>query len=214
MSRAKPANPLYDQSYAKVLADGRRADARAAFTRMGWSDQDWAELTDPATWAQVSSGHLEYVLNFLDHEPEAFVTPVTVREVFIRYGKDGGHVLTAYADGASPRFVDAFTGVTRQRLNDTVGAMRARLAWMNAKELRLPEDQAIGWVHADLLDYVDQQVVITAWVDLFGPKAYLWPLAGFTLTEATALEADGTVVSEDQLRVMAALAGAVLPAGV
>ena len=65
--------------------------------------------------------------------------------------------------------------------------------------------------------YAQEQLVlarITAWTDRFGPDAYLHVLAGFTLDEAIALQDGGTTVTEQQLRVMIALTGVVLPAGI
>ncbi|MGV8846045.1 hypothetical protein [Tessaracoccus sp.] len=85
-------------------------------------------------------------------------------------------------------------------------------------DLDLSEPEAVGWAHTALfstnrLRRLRRQYIRT-WLDRFGPKAYLWVLAGYDLKEATSMQKAGDLVSEDQLRVMVALNGRTLPAGV
>ncbi|MGV8846044.1 hypothetical protein [Tessaracoccus sp.] len=194
--------------------------ARDRLTAIGWTAADWDDLMDASTW-EGPADHQD-IQWWLENPPLQFawhpITPTQFRETCTRYGKNAGYVLSAYAEGAAPRFVDVFIGAGPV-IPAEASVMRARLAWMNAKELRLSEDQAVGWAHADLLivDLLrtpDGVPVITTWIARFGPTAYLWVLAGYTLDEATAMQDAGTVITDDQLRVAVTLKGITLPAGI
>ncbi|MGV8910658.1 MAG: hypothetical protein ACOH1Y_16905 [Propionicimonas sp.] len=109
-------------------------------------------------------------------------------------------------------------------------------AWAFACQVGLSEPEAVGWALTGYLHgppgprrRLDDGAYLACarahysarkasqigkWTRLFGPAAYLWPLAGFTLDEATEMWEAGNAPTEGQLRVMAALAGPALPAGV
>ncbi|MGV8846101.1 hypothetical protein [Tessaracoccus sp.] len=94
--------------------------------------------------------------------------------------------------------------------------------WDIARLAGLAEPAAVGWALAGYLqppdglarDDAGAAALITGWTDLWGPTAYLWVLAGFAGAEATAMRDAETTMSEEQLRVMVALAGVTLPDGI
>ncbi|MGV8846061.1 MAG: hypothetical protein ACOH1Y_16890 [Propionicimonas sp.] len=187
----------------------------AEFARTGWTEADWDDLYDRDTWTGPNTDLQYCIQEWLRHPPKHFevpVTPATVRATLARFGTRAPLALNAYAAGASKRFVGALTDLAPQVHNpDGV--------WWYTTKLGLTEPEAVGWaLTGDLLwpvygvDSLPHSApFVTRWVDRFGPKAYLWVLAGYDLTEAVALQAAGTVVTEDQLRVMVALNGTVLP---
>ncbi|MGV8847004.1 MAG: hypothetical protein ACOH1Y_18350 [Propionicimonas sp.] len=134
------------------------------------------------------------------------------RPAQMAHGSDAEAVLNAYADAASNRFVDAYLSHSQLWLDTSASVSHA---WtVTTTTLHLPEVEAVGWAYTDVLGAYFPYAVITAWTNAFGPAAYLWVLAGYDLAEAVALRDTGTVITEDQLRVMVALAGVILPAGI
>jgi len=202
------------------------------FLAMGWTAEDWQdldqEMTDRAggqvrgvsTGYGVSADRVTNIREWLRMPPESFAAPMTtgtVRETFATHGVLTSIVLDAYAAGASTRFVDAFFTAP--------GQFDVRKAWAITSTARLSEPAAVGWALTGRLcsaagpgvaeeneNIVD--VRVTPWTDLFGSNAYLHILAGFTFAEAIELKDTGVHISEEQLRVMVALAGVVLPAGI
>ncbi|MGV8846047.1 MAG: hypothetical protein ACOH1Y_17930 [Propionicimonas sp.] len=194
--------------------------------RTGWTQADWDDLLDQGTWGETSDQVFKTVRSWLRRPPvwfQAPVTPAQVREMTALYGAGVPSALNALADGASERFVAAVLG---NRLN----VRTPTSAWEQCQDAHLSEPEAVGWAHTNHLNQINHHlhfsqpqqpsIVETArwsiplWVAWFGPTAYLWVLAGFTQAEAVAIRDAGTVVTDDQLRVMAALNGAALPAGI
>ncbi|MGV8847010.1 hypothetical protein [Tessaracoccus sp.] len=178
------------------------------------------DLLDVTTWVGVyppgftshSQAPLE-ISEWLEND-EPFYAPGTTpaltqgRRIFTTHGVKARQVLDAYAAGASPRFVDAWLTPSPLQAGR---ATHADGAWQCATFMHLPEPEAVGWAYTDLL--VHNEWAITTWVDSLGPTSYLWVLAGFTLAEAAAMR-DGGTVTDQQLRVMVALNGTSLPAGI
>ncbi|MGV8910944.1 MAG: hypothetical protein ACOH1Y_18390 [Propionicimonas sp.] len=187
------------------------------FARIGWAEADWDALDDVGTWAGVNVDRHLCVRRWLRDAPERFevpVSPAVARETFAVYGQRTPQVLNALAGGATARFVDAYL---------TLWGADVDTAWTFACQVGLAEPEAVGWAHTDRLvisKWVGKQPhilrgsAIRPWLDRFGPVSYLWVLAGFTLDETAAMVEGGATVSEGQLRVMAALNGVSLPAGI
>ncbi|MGV8910943.1 MAG: hypothetical protein ACOH1Y_18385 [Propionicimonas sp.] len=198
---------------------------------MGWTSDEFnsldrdldVHLLEPVSAADPFAARGD-IYGWLRNSPSDWkvaVSPTVVRETLVRYGPgDGGAggVLTAFAAGASERFVAAFT--SRHRRQDT------RTAWLFAEFGHLAEPEATGWALTDYLfpshltpasleaQYWEAEAILGDWRRGFGPRSYLWVLAGFTLNEATAMQDQNATVSDDQLRVMAALNGFTLPASI
>jgi len=133
-------------------------------------------------------------------------------------------MLTVIGAGVPERFAIAFL----DRNPDSTAPLLLN-GWRNAITLRLNEEEASGWAATGYLrgQFYTQTAgqtglgrdamaaEIGAWTNRFGPGAFLWVLAGFTLDEAVELRKNGTVITSEQLHVMVALNGAtVLPASV
>lgn len=189
------------------------------FVQNGWTAHDWNTLDDELFAEDFDSTTLAngfyQVREWLRHPPafENPVTPTLVRETITAFGVQAVFALNGYAAGASPEFVAAFL-VRHPEGNPEVG-------WGYAQRAHLDGPSAAGWVLTGLLNQdltedghtTGLQVIrhIRVWTAAFGPTAYLWVLAGFDLGEATTLVTDQGPVSEERLRVMAALNGADLP---
>ncbi|MGV8846048.1 MAG: hypothetical protein ACOH1Y_17925 [Propionicimonas sp.] len=194
-----------------IVIDGVKVRVSPEFARMGWTTADWLTL----------SSRCLSLRGWLQFPPETFhqnVSPGLALELDTLYGARAPMVLNALAAGASTRFVATILGDRPQPIPAS-----PQVVWRWAQRAGLDEPGACGWAHTDLLNRKSSSPVtekramlalIPQWVDRFGPKAYLWVLAGFTLAEATAMQEAETVVTEDQLRVMAALNGVSLPAGI
>ncbi|MGV8846054.1 MAG: hypothetical protein ACOH1Y_16925 [Propionicimonas sp.] len=191
--------------------------ALAQLLAIGWTTQDWDDLDDYRTWGQVDEQNHQRVRYWLRHPPERFDVPVSpglVRETTARYGRQTPGALNAYAAGASERFVAA-------HLAHGLRVLNADIAWGACRHSSLSEVSSTGWALTGQLVVVDTGTTWTGlldrilqWAALFGEFAYLWVLAGFTFEEATVMQAAGPPASKDQLRVMAALNGFTLPAGI
>ncbi|MGV8846065.1 hypothetical protein [Tessaracoccus sp.] len=199
------------------------------FDTLGWTQTDWNAMFDPSTWAGADEAGSPGERNFhnarrwLLNPPAPFrvrVSAATVRQTYQTYGTGARSVLNAYAAGASPRFVDRYSTTNPTWLPEPL------YAWRYSQFAEMSEPEATGWAYTQLMgqnswEYAGGRVhpagsnqPITAWIARFGPTAYLWVLAGYTLEEATTMQDDGTLVSEEQLRVIVALTGVVLPTGV
>ncbi|MGV8910945.1 MAG: hypothetical protein ACOH1Y_18395 [Propionicimonas sp.] len=197
-----------------------------SLVQIGWTEADWTALmveglTAGAVDASTASARLVVRQWLLSPPPKfvAAVTPLTVRVTFAVHGRSTPGVLDAYAAGASERFVDAFLNGR----HDRVGQEEPLDGWTCARAAHLREPAATGWaltgrlMQSSLLGRGLSLGVlarhIRLWVDRCGETAYLWVLAGFTMDEATAM-LDGSVVTDEQLRVMVDLNGMALPAGI
>ncbi|MGV8846049.1 MAG: hypothetical protein ACOH1Y_17920 [Propionicimonas sp.] len=192
----------------------------AGLNQAGWTQADWDDLTDETTWGSSSSAAFQAVRYWLRHPPLEFwapVTPAQVREMSGVYGEQVSLALDALAAGASERFVAA--ALANRHDLDT-----PTIVWDRAQDAHLSEPEAVGWAHTNHLNQLSRpqqtsivETVLSSiplWVARFGPTAYLWVLAGFTQAEAVAIRDSGVVVTDDQLRVMSALNGVTLPAGI
>ena len=187
------------------------------FTQAGWTSQDWNCLYGTVSQGRNAIGQTQ-LRAWMRNPPTMYpygVSPSTVLDALAMFGEQCPEALNAYAGGATPRFVATF--LTHHPNGSPEEAWQALY-----EDLGLTEPEAIGWACTFLL-YTREgwpltraviEPEIAAWTDRFGPTAYLHVLAGFDLAEATALQDAGTTVSEQQLRVMVALTGVVLPAGV
>ncbi|MGV8910143.1 MAG: hypothetical protein ACOH1Y_14275 [Propionicimonas sp.] len=162
-----------------------------------------------SAWAPTANGVRHWLRT--QHEPlPATITPDLIRDTYQVWGRQARTVLNAYVAGASPRFVAAYISCGHDEAH-------VRRAWELTQDAGLDEPAATGWALTGQLKVRGAQTtveVITAWVTLFGPAAYLCVLAGYDLGEAAAIHDAGELVTEDQLRVMAALNGVVLPEGI
>ncbi|MGV8847006.1 MAG: hypothetical protein ACOH1Y_18360 [Propionicimonas sp.] len=177
---------------------------------------DWEDVVNPATWEGVTVPgfrsprtvivDIQRWLRFTDPLPTIWIT--VVRATYRTYGTRARLVLDAYTSGATARFVTAY-------LSRREGAVDVREAWhQTLARTGITEPQAVGWAYTDLYRRDTPDPSITAWSTRFGPAAYLWVLAGYDLAEAWAIQASGTIPTDEQLRVMVALAGYTLPAGI
>ena len=176
---------------------------------MGWTAADYDNLNDLGTGDD----------QWLRQPPDKFVntvTPQDVRDAFAAYGQRVDAVLTAYAAGASRRFVAAVLSAQPD------GSPTA--AWAATQLVHLNEPDATGWALTGFL-FTDAHETarsglrmiagrFTYWMDEFGPDAWLYVLAGITYAEALAMAAAGQTPTGEQLRVMAALNGHTLPEGI
>ncbi|MGV8847007.1 hypothetical protein [Tessaracoccus sp.] len=204
----------------------RHPDACATFTGHGWTAAQWDDLcTFYAGHDQAGGQEVAY---WLRHPPATFATPITptmIRDLFDRYEELTFHVLTAIAAGASERFCAGFFNPQWHR-RDHVAVVDG---WAQATALNLTEPEAVGWAATDYLGCLRDPavlrgvpslsraqlaVLIRTWISFFGPTAYLYVLAGYDLDEAVAMRDAKTSPTPEQLRVMVALAGHTLPAGV
>ncbi|MGV8846067.1 MAG: hypothetical protein ACOH1Y_14280 [Propionicimonas sp.] len=182
------------------------------FARMGWTPADWAALDDPATWpARVKMKYHGLLGEWLRDPPPHFNTPVSpalVRDTFTAHPGWAALILNTYAAGASERFVNLY--IDRHQGVNFVG-----MAWAEAQHHDMSEPSATGWALTNhQLGLPHHRQEISSWVRLFGPTAYLWPLAGYDLDEAIAMSDVGWPPADEQLRVMAILNGHTLPAGI
>lgn len=197
--------------------------AIASFMRAGWTRQEWDDLYEFLT--DRADDGARFLAAWLRNPPARFVNPISpalVRDVYARHPKVAEQVMIAIGAGATERF--AITFIRASPL------IRAAIAgWQFSRALGLAEPAATGWAATGYLhdrgnnadfhgaltgDGAAARRTINAWVDAFGPGSYLYVLAGITLKEAVAMRAAGDQVSDQQLRVMAALNGYVLPAGI
>ena len=194
-------------------------DGVAGFARIGWSTRDWDDLYDFLTASPQLAAGATVLASWLRHPPAVFVaalTPDQVRDVFARHGKRAGQVLRAMAAGASERFVVAFSGPPWNAMiaPTAVNAWRDAVVVLGLTEKQATGWAATGWLQAPAKTQEESAGLILVWTDRFGSSAYLWPLAGFTLDEATAMRDHKSSPTQDQLRVMVALNGHILPDGV
>lgn len=209
----------------------------ATFTRWGWTAQDWHDedskvairfgpsivpVDTPTQRNQLT------LREWLRNPPASSVAPIPrdlIGQVVAAHGpRLTSNVLDAYAAGAPHAFLDV---ILAKRPGQTGWPQRNVItAWEITVMASLTGPAAIGWattgeLNAPILKdgttakegrVVADQII--AWTDQFGPDAYLYVLAGITLKEALGLAAAGKTPTEQQLRVMAALNGHTLPAGV
>ena len=212
--------------------------AVATFTGWGWTAQDWHEVdTEVGDLFGFKRGMLaragrrsNYNLREWLRDPPTVVTAAVGRDRFAQAVADHGptmatNVLDVYAAGASTRFAATFLA---KDANHRAGWPQRDVtsAWEITQEAHLTEPAVTGWALTGWLarhrqmDGAPAEDVgmiarrITAWADQFGPGAYLYVLAGFTLEEAITLRDAGDSPTGEQLRVMAALNGHTLPVGV
>ena len=199
----------------------------AQFTSLGWTADDWRgvdELADDLLGEVVGLGLMRGTFinlrEWLRQPPAVFknhLSPALVRETLGKHDLLTSTILDAYAAGASARFVDAFLAGP--------GTKDVMTAWAITQCAHLSEPEAVGWALTGRVKVYagpgstgeDEHVVadrITWWAGRFGPTSYLLVLAGFTFDEAAAMQDAGRMPAVAQLRVMAALNGHVLPAGV
>ena len=203
----------------------------AGIAAMGWTSTEWDDtfrflVTAPDGTYKVQAA-VAGVHAWL-RNPPYFSVPIsaaTVQDVFTRHGKQTAPVLSILATGGTERFAVAFVNQPHWPVPKTSPAQVAEAAtdgWRFARSLGLAEQSATGWAATGYLHTSQHQpaaresmtALIKEWTDLFGPTAYLWVLAGFDLDEATAMRDAHTTPTQEQLRVMVALNGHVLPDGV
>ncbi|MGV8910941.1 MAG: hypothetical protein ACOH1Y_18370 [Propionicimonas sp.] len=198
-------------------------DQLTKLTKTTWAKANlpavWDELLDARTWAGVDAVpgfrspqtvivDIQHWFRFSAPTPPESITPAVVRATYRTYGIRARLVLDAYIGGASARFADAYLSRRPDRVDVTT-------AWdRTLARTGITEPQAVGWAYTDLYRRDTPDPSITAWTTRFGPAAYLWVLAGYTLDEATKMRDAGTVVTDAQLRVMVALNGVTLSEGV
>ncbi|MGV8847000.1 hypothetical protein [Tessaracoccus sp.] len=192
------------------------------FAAMDWTDQDWDDLL--TRWGGLPAGVQTKVRDWLlkprkEPLPQP-LTPAGLGSVLSAETWTTSLVLDALGNGVPPVFIAAITA----RLS--AGGGRAHtldfhpnIEWRNALDLGLAEDQAVTWAYTTLLESsphrsLSERSPLLAWTDQFGPTAYLWAAAGYTLNEALTMRDSGTTVTNDQLRVAVALKGITLPAGI
>ncbi|MGV8847005.1 MAG: hypothetical protein ACOH1Y_18355 [Propionicimonas sp.] len=183
----------------------------------------WDKLVDAATWEGVTVpgfgspraviADIQRWLSVADTGQLDILrfTPALVRATYRTYGIRARLVLAAYAAGASEEFVTAY--LSRR---DHAAVVHVQQAWHQTRtgSAGVTEHEAVGWAHTDLYRPDTPDPAITSWTKALGPAAYLWVLAGYNLDEAVAMRDAGTPVTDQQLRVMVALAGTTLPAGI
>ena len=207
-----------------AVTEWRRAVA--AFMSIGWTTDQWTALHAFFADRETPTGG-PAVAHWLRTPPARFVIPITpamVKDLNARHGEQTAQVLAAMAAGASERFCVAF-------LNpgwDISTHVSVLDGWAQAAAIDLAEHDAVGWAATDYLgcrrgptvhglpsaSRAQLTVRVSTWVNYFGPGAYLYVLGGFDLDEAVAMRDAGTSPTPDQLRVMVALAGVILPPGV
>jgi hypothetical protein len=221
---------IIDDALGNVLASTLYPAAVATFASIGWTTQDWDDLyryfTGPAGGAAVGGPS---VADWLRNPPPTFrtrPTPASIRALFARHGRQTEYVLAALVDGASERFAVTY----RSRDSSPIArAAELQSGWRHAVTIGLTEPQATGWAGTGYLhsrryrpspigspasSRAVMTALITAWTTAFGPDAWLYVLAGIDLQEAVALKENGKTPTGEQLRVMAALNGHTLPAGI
>jgi len=198
-----------------------RQDTQDWYTQAGWTSSDWNLLYLHGVVHHqedyFSPGRQE-LRAWMRNPPSMYpngVTPADTNDAFTAYGSQTPEALNARAAGASARFVAAFMGAHR--------GGKPEYAWaILHDDLGLVEAEATGWAATRYLSAGQGRTpgppgvnpVVTRWRDRFGPTSYLYVLGGYDIEEATTMQEAGTPVSEQQLRVMVALRGIVLPAGI
>ena len=200
---------------------------RAEFVTAGWTAEQWDDLYDHLSVSRAPGALI--LTSWLRNPDLTFlvpITPATVLDFLTRYGKQAAQLLTAVDAGATERFTLTFLGPSWIR-SDYGAAVKA---WQYATQIGLAEPQAVGWaatgyLHSRFYDQPtahgaptlsrdERTTLIRAWTDRFGPNAFLYVLAGITADEAATMRYARRSPTQDQLRVMVALNGVILPAGV
>ncbi|MGV8846108.1 hypothetical protein [Tessaracoccus sp.] len=184
--------------------------AQERFAGIGWTYEDWARCR-----REQPSRHARH---WLLHPPVFTwsITPEQFLETTGRYGWRSISVLNGLTEGAPPRLATALLCVDAHA--------NVPACWATAQQLGWAETEAVGWAlagmlrsnHTDTETFDRTRLAATTirrthqWIQMFGPEAYLWVLAGYDLHEAQQATRLGPVTLE-QLRVMVVLNGAELP---